>query len=134
MQLFFQLGKTVGQTEEAVSRKGEAVKLFMDCNCLLDFLNQTFGGMGFSAINFVEVMGGNLRDGFVISQKIFVTIKPLVFTEKGEVVAILLGSMICNADTFDFSCKGLPMKPHLSHPTYSLFTITFYFPKIGPQF
>ena len=128
------MGKTVGQTVEAVSRKGEAVKLLMDCDCLLDIFNQTFGGMGFSAINFVEVMGSNLRDGFVISQKICVAIKSLVFTEKGEVVAILLGSMICNAEAFDFSCKGLPMKPHLSHPNYSLFTITFYFPKIGPQF
>ena len=104
----------------------------MNCNGLLDIFNQTFGGMGFSAINFVEVMGSNLRDGFVISQKICVAIKSLVFTEKGEVVAILLGSMICNADTFDFSCKGLPMKPHLSYPTSSVFTITFYFPKIGP--
>ena len=94
LQLFFQLGKTVGQTVEAVSRKGEAVEFFMNCNRLLDFRNQTFRGMGFSAINFLEVMGGNLRDRFVISQKICVTIKPLVFTEKGEVVAILLGSII----------------------------------------
>ena len=31
-----------------------------------------------------------------------------------------------------FSCSGLPIESIPSHPTFSLFTITYYFPKIGP--